>query len=65
MQDMVASTLETRRLTYAAAAETRVVESQGKYEQRQRALEEARQQEAEARAKEEQKRELAKVCVFA
>ncbi len=61
MQDMVASTLETRRLTYAAAAETRVAESQGKYEQQQRALEEARQQEAEARAKEEQERELAKV----
>jgi hypothetical protein len=59
---MVAATRETLRLSYAAAAEAHMIEHQGRHEQQQRAAEEARRQEAEARARAKEEWERAKVC---
>lgn len=61
---MVAASHETRRLSYAAVAEARMLDQHAKHEQRQAAAEAARREEVEARAREERERELAKVCVL-
>lgn len=59
-QDMVAATRETRRLSYAAAAEENISALHGRHEQRQRAAEQARIEEAEEREREEREKAMKK-----